>query len=125
MVLHDEQQSYQIHTTQQKNKSNFFYWKLPGFDLNDALDFGGVEGVDDDLPLSDLQLGLGVGDGGGDRGGVGEILAVSEGGDGSSLGVLPDIVVRELGGGSEERAEEGQYFASRWDWWGSARHWDN
>lgn len=94
-----------------KTKPTF---SLPSFDLHEALDLGSVERINNGLPFGDLELRPGVGDGGGDRRRIRELLVVAKPCDASPLNVLPDVVIRELGGSSKKRSEERENFTSRW-----------
>lgn len=74
------------------------YPKKPdlGFDIHDALDLWGIQGVHDGLPLGYLQLRLTVSDSGGNLGRVGQVLVVAKRVDGAPFSVLPDVIVAEL-----------------------------
>lgn len=85
-----------------------------GLDVHDALDLGGIELVDDDLPASNLELRLSVGKGGGDDGGIGEAPVVAEGVDGPALGVLSDVVVAEFARRPQQRPEEREDLRPCW-----------
>ena len=71
-------------------------------DFHDAFDFRCVERINNRLPFSDLELRNAVGESGGDRGGFGEGFVVAKGVNGTTLGVLSDVVVAELTGCFQE-----------------------
>lgn len=69
---------------------------ISALELHDALELGSVEGVNDGLPLRDLQLALPVGESGGDRRRIGEVLVVAKPVDGPPPHVFSHVVVAEL-----------------------------
>ncbi|KAG0481946.1 hypothetical protein HPP92_010030 [Vanilla planifolia] len=81
-------------------------------DLHHALDLRGVERIDQSLPPGDLKMRLAVGKGCGDRGRIGEAAILVKAVYRPSPGVLPNVVVGELGGSPKERSEKGKNLGS-------------
>lgn len=78
--------------------------------FHNALDLGGVEGVNYGLPLGDLELGPTFGESSCDLWGIREVFVLPKPIDCPALSVFPDVVIGELTRRLQKRTEKGKDF---------------